>query len=59
MRAQLIRLLGAATPTSSAAREALAAWVARETEPELIQLIGQYLDIATMRAALARRAAHP
>lgn len=59
VRAQVIRLLGAAAPTHALAREALAAWVPRETQPELLQLIGQYLDLPTMREALRRRAAHP
>ncbi len=59
MRAQVIRLLGAAAPSHALAREALAAWVPRETQPELLQLIGQYLDLPTMREALRRRAEHP
>ena len=57
VRAELIRLLGAAAATRDDARAALAAWAEREPEAALLQLIGRYLDLPTLREALRRRAA--
>ncbi len=55
VRAQVIRALGQASTIHSVARAALVSWVPREPEAELLQLIGQYLDLATMREALSHR----
>jgi hypothetical protein len=55
-RAAAIRLVGVAARTDPAASQALAAWLPEEPEPELVQLIGQYISLEEARAALAQRA---
>ncbi len=55
-RAAAIRLVGVAARNDPAASQALAAWLPREPQPELVQLIGQYISLEAARAALAQRA---
>jgi hypothetical protein len=55
-RAAAIRLVGVAARNDPAASQALAAWLTQEPEPELVQLIGQYISLEEARGALAQRA---
>ena len=51
----MLRLLGDASGSVPSARRALIAWLPREPEVALVQVIGTFLTVDEMRAAIALR----